>query len=177
MTAADRFETARLRAERLGPADLAALYQMHRDPLVMATLGGVRSDEETRKYLRVNMEHWARHGFGVWMLRTLVDGIFVGRCAIRHLEVEGRDELELAWALVPERWGQGYATEAARAMVELARTRLGLGDLVALTLPDNLASRRVMERVGGVHERDVVHAELQHVLYRFRAPLVPGVAG
>ena len=76
------------------------------------------------------------------------------------------NEVEAGWAIVPKRWGEGLATELARASVSTAFEQLGLGEVVAFTLPDNAASRRVMEKVGLTYERDIEHAGLPHVLYR-----------
>ena len=63
----------------------------------------------------------------------------------------------------------GLATEISKAMVKLAFKQLGLESLVAFTLPNNLASRRVIEKVGGKYERNIVHAGESHVLYQLHA--------
>jgi [ribosomal protein S5]-alanine N-acetyltransferase len=136
---------------------------------VAATLGGVRSEAETCEWLDSNLEHWERHGFGLWLFRDREDGTLVGRGGLRRYELEGVDEVELAYTVVSERWGRGYATEIARAVVDLGAERLGIRDVVAFTLPTNVASRRVMEKAGFAYERDIVHFGLPHVLYRRRA--------
>jgi ribosomal-protein-alanine N-acetyltransferase len=141
---------------------------MHRDPQMMKTLGGLRSEEQTREYLQVNLDHWERHGFGLWLLREAECSAVVGRSAIRHVDIEGQPEVELAYALLPNHWRRGLATEVARAMLELAFSELRLRELVAFSLPDNVASRRVMEKSGGTYEREVLHGGRRHVLYRFR---------
>ncbi len=74
--------------------------------------------------------------------------------------------VELPWSVLPKLQRRGFATEAARAALGVA-LGLGLGPLVALTLPDNRASRGVMEKVGLRYEREVEHAGLPHVLYGF----------
>jgi ribosomal-protein-alanine N-acetyltransferase len=143
----------------------------------MATLGGIRSDEETGLLLARNLEHWERHGFGLWVLRDENDGRFAGRAGLRHVRVGGADEVELAYALMPEFWGRGLATEIVGAILSLAFGRLGLPEVVCFTLPTNAASRRVMEKAGFTFERDVIHADLPHVLYRIAAPgRAPGEA-
>ena len=168
MDAVDRFDTERLLAERLRATDYADLCRMNQNPRVMETIGGLRSDETTREYLRKNLEHWDRYGFGVWILRTKGDGMFVGRSALRHADVDGNDETEIGYALMPEYWGLGLATEISHAMLQIAFERLGLTEVVALVSPSNVASRRVVEKVGGSYERDIVHAGLPDVLYRIR---------
>jgi RimJ/RimL family protein N-acetyltransferase len=135
----------------------------------METLGGLRSDDQTREYLEQNLAHWDRHGYGLWLLREAQSGAFVGRSAIRHLSVGGNDEVEIGYALMPEYWGRGLATEVSRKMVRIAFDQLRLhGKLVAVTLPNNVASRRVIEKADGVFERNIVHADLPHALFRFR---------
>jgi RimJ/RimL family protein N-acetyltransferase len=165
----ETFRTARLTADRLRAEDLGALCRMHQDARTMATLGGLRSDADTQEWLYRNLDHWDRYGYGLWMFRDPADGRFIGRAGLRHVDVEDRDEVELAYAVMAEFWGQGLATEAAEAIVTLGFERLGLADLVAFTLPTNRASRRVMERVGFHFERDIVHAGLPHVFYRCAA--------
>lgn len=163
----EHLATERLRIDRLRASDEADMQRMHAEASVMRTLGGVRSAEQTRDYLQKNLEHWERHGYGLWILRSRDGGQFMGRSAIRHVHVGGNDEIELGYGLMPEHWGHGFATEAARALVKLAFSSLGLTTLVAFTLTDNLASRRVMIKAGGTYERDVVHAGQPHALYRF----------
>jgi RimJ/RimL family protein N-acetyltransferase len=138
---------------------------MHRDPRVMATLGGLRSDEESARYLRDNLDHRDRYGYGIWAFRNKSDGRFVGRAGLRNTHVGGEEEFELAYALVPDLWNKGLA----RVILKVAFEDLGLIDVVCFTLPANRASRRVMEKAGFEYERDVVHAGSPHVLYRITA--------
>jgi Acetyltransferase (GNAT) domain len=118
--------------------------------------------------------HWDRYGFGQWLLRERITGAMVGRGGLQLTFVAGCNEVEVGWAIIPERWGQGLATELAVAAVEVAFDDLGVGELVAFTLPDNIASRRVMEKAGFTYERAIVHFGLPHVLYRRTAGLPPG---
>jgi RimJ/RimL family protein N-acetyltransferase len=123
------------------------------------------------------VEHWGSHGFGLWLLRDRATGEMVGRGGLEHTIVEGSDEIEVAWAIVPERWGEGLATELALASIELAFEELALEEIIALTLTHNARSRRVMDKTGFVYERDVEHAGLPHVLYRRRKPVNLGSLG
>lgn len=168
----DTFTTPRLHAERVAPAHLPEIRRMHRDARVMATLGGVRTEDQTHAYLARNLEHWERYGFGLWIVRTAARDAVVGRACVRHLDVEGTPEIEIGYAFYPEWWGQGLATEVANRCLAIGRFELGLDSLVAITRPANEGSRRVMEKVGMAYERDVTHAGVPHVLYRtgLRAP-------
>ena len=138
------------------------------DPDVMATLGGVRSESESWELLRSGLDHWARNGFGPWVFHTRETGEAVGGAALRRVEIEGQEEVEVGYRVAAPWWGRGIATEMASALVGVARDRLGLEEIVAFTLPFNLASRRVMEKVGFTYERDIEWAALPHVLYRRR---------
>ena len=82
---------------------------------------------------------------------------------------DGQPEIEVAWTVVPERWGKGLATELGAASLEVA-AGLGLDDIVAFTLPHNTASRRVMEKLGFVYEKTAPYKVYgDHVLYRRRS--------
>ena len=110
----------------------------------MALLGGVRDKAGTVAYLEMNVKHWADHGFGMWMLRDAASSAVIGRAILRHLDVEGVDEVEVGYGFMPDYWGRGLATEIALACVRIGFDRLGFGSLVAITTPENLASQRVM---------------------------------
>jgi RimJ/RimL family protein N-acetyltransferase len=164
----DRLETSRLVGERLREEHFDYQRALDSDPDVMATLGGVRSESESWELLRSGLDHWARNGFGPWVFHTRETGEAVGGAALRRVEIEGQEEVEVGYRVAAPWWGRGIATEMASALVGVARDRLGLEEIVAFTLPFNLASRRVMEKVGFTYERDIEWAALPHVLYRRR---------
>jgi RimJ/RimL family protein N-acetyltransferase len=164
----DSFSTVRLAAERLTPDHLPEVRRMHRDAAVMAQLGGVRDDAQTNAYLARNLQHWTDYGFGLWILREAGGGDPVGRAVLRHLLVEGVDEVEVGYAFYPAFWGQGLATEVATACLELGRGELHLGTIVAVTSPGNLASQHVLTKVGLVYERDFTHEGARSALFRTR---------
>ena len=101
----------------------------------------MRDEAATLAYLERNLAHWATYGFGVWMLRDGDQGTLIGRAVLRHLDVEGADEVGRL-RVCPECWGRGLATEVASAGVRIARDGLGLPSVVAVTLPGHRASRR-----------------------------------
>lgn len=122
-------------------------------------------EDEVRRVLEGDVDHWAEHGFGPWAVLARAGGGFRGRVGLRRTSIEGRRAIELAWTIDPDSRGEGLAPEAAGAAVELAR-ELGVERLVAMTLPRNLASRRVAEKLGMTPAGAIVHAGLPHVLYR-----------
>ena len=132
----------------------------------MALLGGVRDTAGGVAYLEQNVKHWTDYGFGLWMLRDAPSGEMIGRAILRHLDVEGVDEVELGYGFMPDYWGKGLATEIARELVRIGRDELGLRSLVAITTAPNLASQHVMLKIGMIHERDIIHAGISHLLFR-----------
>jgi RimJ/RimL family protein N-acetyltransferase len=162
----DSFSTSRLWAERLTPAHLPDLRQMDQNERFMAHLGGVRNEAATLAYLERNLAHWAAHGFGIWMLRDRDQPALIGRAVLRHLDVEGADEVEVGYGFYPEFWGRGLATEVACACVQIGRAQLGLPSVVAVTLPTHRASQRVMLKAGLAYEREIIHEGQPLVLFR-----------
>jgi [ribosomal protein S5]-alanine N-acetyltransferase len=164
-----RRDTARLLLTRLQAADFDDLHAMHSDPQVMATLGGVRSRDETQRVLDLLVSNWETDGFGYWLARERASGGFAGRGGLRRVRLEGRPEVEVGYALMPAYWGRGLATELARESVRVAFAELGVRELVCFTLPINRASQQVMQRAGFRYAGDTVWADLPHVLYRLSA--------
>jgi ribosomal-protein-alanine N-acetyltransferase len=172
VTGVERIETARMVAERLQPAHQADLYVLLGDPRVARTLWpgpSLPSEAQLLHSLADKLDHWARHGFGLWLLRDRATGAVVGRGGLQHTRVGGQEEVEAGWAIAPDRWGEGLATELAHACTAVAFGELELKEIVAFTRPTNLASRRVMEKSGFAYERDVTYQGLAHVLYRVSA--------
>ena len=165
LAAPEHFETARLRAYRLQLEHFALLLAMHQDPVTMATLGGVRSEQQTRDYLQRFLDHWEENGFGMWVLYDRQQQ-FVGRAALRRMELGGQMEVEVGCALLAPFWRQGLASEIIGALVSIVFERLRLPDLVGFALPENRASVRILEKLGFRYEKDIVHAGRPHVLYR-----------
>ena len=121
--------------------------------------------EECDAWAAGKAAHWAAHGFGPWL--WLDAGRAVAHGGLSFTVADRRAEVEIGWFVARERWGQGLATQIARAALDLAAER-GIEGVVAFTRTDNVASGRVMEKAGMRREREFEHAGLPHVL--FRAP-------
>lgn len=113
--------------------------------------GGSRGPAD---WIRWNIDNYARHGFGLWVLETH-DGEFVGDCGLTMQDVEGVDLVEGGWHVRADRRRRGYAAEAAAAVRDRARD-LGVEHLVAIIRPHNVASQGVARRIGMSLERSVV---------------------
>ena len=167
----DQLLTARLVCVRPAPEHADDLSTLLRDPRVARTLfatAAAPTEAEVVANLAAKQAHWERHGFGLWMLYDRESGAIVGRGGLQHTIATGCDEIEVGWAIVPERWGEGLATELALTSVEAGFGTLELTELIAYTLVDNVASRRVMEKAGFSYERGMQHVGRPHVLYRRR---------
>lgn len=140
---------------------------MDSDAEYMALLGGPRSAVDTRAYMAKNLRHWDDYGYGLWVLRDDA-GDIAGRCVLRHLDVDGVDEVELGYGFHTRYWGRGLATEVAKELLRLGRTELRRPSIVAITRAVNLGSQRVLIKTGLVHERDIVHEGVPHMLFRSR---------
>jgi RimJ/RimL family protein N-acetyltransferase len=141
-------ETERLLIRSVVAADAVALAALWSDPDVTRHLGGPR-DAET---VRANVERDARTlpaaRLDLWTVIERSSGRLIGSCGLLEKEVDGRAETELVYVLASSAWGQGYATEAGRAIRDHAFHRLGLVRIIALIDPANAASAGVAEKVG-----------------------------
>jgi RimJ/RimL family protein N-acetyltransferase len=161
-----RLVTPRLVGRPLSPGDFDDLYRLHRDEKVLAPFGASPSSrEETQEFLERKLAHWGEHGFGIWMFRDEA-GAFVGRCGIHRWTFEHVREVELGYIVRSDLWSLGYATEIGKAVVQHAFGELGLPRLVGFTKPDNVASRRVLEKLDFVYDRAFVNDGEESVLYR-----------
>lgn len=171
-------ETARLRLRMFRAAD-ADDYQrlIHGDPDVMRYLpGGVpRSRDRTEASIAAIVEHWDQYGFGLWAVETKNGKEYLGNCGLMTVP-NMADTVEVAYALGKPYWGKGIATEAARASLRFGFEHLRLEQIVALAFPPNVASQRVMDKIGmcraGITDR---YYQTDLVLYTLaRADFRPG---
>jgi ribosomal-protein-alanine N-acetyltransferase len=150
------------------PGDAPALNTLMSDPEVARWLrpsdvSGPFTLEECETMAVKDAAHWGAHGFGPWLAW---DGdMCAGRCLLKHSIVGGRSEVEIGWAVASRYWGRGVGTAMGRHALAVGAER-GIASLVAYTRVDNVASRRVMEKLGLRNERDFEYAGYPHVLYR-----------
>jgi [ribosomal protein S5]-alanine N-acetyltransferase len=122
-----------------------------------------------RERLRVQSAQHARDGYTLWVWRELDSGELIGQIGLQPTEVEGEPAVEVGWSVAPERWGEGFATEAARASIAWGFDRAGLEEIVSFAMIENAASLRVMEKLAMSYEREFLRAGLPHSLYRIRS--------
>ena len=168
-------ETPRLTLRHLEPADLAPLFALYRDPEVRRYFpDGTRTLEETREELEWFLHGHPRHPeLGLWATVERATGAFLGRCGLLPWTIDGVEEVELAYLIDKARWGEGFATEAAHAIVAHARDALRLERLIAFVMPGNGASARIAVKAGMAFEREYTDEYgLCHVYARSLRPPV-----
>jgi len=171
--------TTRLRLRRWHPEDRPPFAALNLDPAVMEHFPAPISRTESDALADRIETHFDRHGFGLWAVEIPGVSPFAGYVglSIPSFQAHFTPAVEVGWRLARDCWGQGYATEGARAALGFAFERLGLKEIVSFTVPANLRSRRVMERIGMTHtpSDDFDHPLLaenhplrRHVLYRIK---------
>jgi RimJ/RimL family protein N-acetyltransferase len=127
--------------------DLDAMAGLLGDPSVMAFYPAPKTRAEAQAWIHWNQDNYAEYGYGLWIIETH-EGDFLGDCGLTWQEINGRQELEVGYHVRADRQGQGLATEAAMACRDYARSMIGVDHLVAIIHPDNVASRRVAQKLG-----------------------------
>ena len=172
-------ETERLVLRRWKPSDRNLFAQINADPRVMEFMPGVLSPMESDRLVDRVEAHFAQHGYGPFAAQTRSEGLFIGFIGLSVPAFQARFTpcVEIGWRLAVDHWGKGLATEGARAAVRYGFESLGLQEIVSFTVPANVRSRRVMEKLGMTHDAadDFDHPGLppghplrRHVLYRLR---------
>jgi len=173
--------TARLLLRPWRDDDAVAFAAMSADPEVMEFLPPLTSRAAVDAWAARLEAHWRERGFGRWAVEIPGEVAFIGIVGLATIPFEAHftPAVEVVWRLARAHWGRGYATEAARAALGHGFGTLGLEEIVAVTVPGNRRSRRVIERLGMSRDpaEDFDHPSLpdgplkRHVLYRARKSL------
>lgn len=179
--------TDRLFLRRWRPEDREPFAALNADPRVVEFLPGPLSRTESDERAARMEAHFQEHGFGLWAVEIPGVATFAGfvGLSVPRFEAHFTPCVEIGWRLAAPYWGRGYATEGARAALEFGFDHLHLDQIVSFTVPDNVRSRRVMEKIGMTHDPadDFDHPNLpeghrlrRHVLYRIALPMtsIPG---
>lgn len=149
-------ETKRLILRHQVITDLDDLWALYCDPEITKYIPDApRSREEAKEELEWHMNGHPRHpDLGLWATIHKETGNFTGRCGLLPWTIDGQNEVEVAYTIAREHWGQGLATEAARAILHYGFEKLNLSRLISLIDSENIASRRVAEKIGMAFERE-----------------------
>jgi len=149
-------ETARLILRPFRADDVDLMAELMANPDFMRFSLGVYSREQTTAFVE-KVINWQRDGLpSQFALVTRSSGTLVGYCGFFNQVVDEIGEIEIGYRLHPARWNQGLATEAATAVRNHAFRDLGLPRVISLIHPDNIASRRLAEKIGLTHEKETV---------------------
>jgi len=157
-------ETERLILRRLTMDDLAAMVTVVCDPEVMKYSDGVLQPAGVKHLLQDTIRNqYGKHGFGHWAVVERETGAVAGYCGLsREMNRCGDDEGELGYRLARTYWGQGYATEAARAAIAAGFEAFELARIVAIVDPANIPSVAVLEKLGMSFEREITFPWYDH---------------
>ncbi len=144
--------TPRLGIRKLVRADAEALYQLHANQKVQEFTGKpvISSFEDitnaVRKMIDETLTNYKKYGYGRWMVTLKESGQVIGWNGLVYRENIG--QVDLGYRFHPDYWGNGYATESSRAILDYGLHELGLSQIIAITMKENTSSIRVLEKVG-----------------------------
>lgn len=157
-------ETRRLRLRQFKPNDTDELYRIYSNPKLFKYMSNEKPLQwrQTNELISLLIENWEYFGFGVWAVVYKKHQKLIGHCGFKFLE--NTREIQLGYLLLESYWGVGLGTEAASASLRYAFEVAKLDRIVAIAKPENIASRRVMEKVGMNYEKDAYYYN-NHVVY------------
>lgn len=176
-------ETDRLILRTWKKEDVEPYYQINQDPKVIEFLRGPLTIEQCRDFTVAANRHQDELGYTLWAAELKENGALIGFIGLNDHDFFAASNLpftphiEVGWRLGSQYWGRGYATEGAMASLEYGFNTVGLPEIISFTVPQNLRSIRVMERIGMKRDiqGDFQHPKLEpnhrlskHVLYRIR---------
>jgi RimJ/RimL family protein N-acetyltransferase len=173
----DSLTTARLTLRRWRASDRIPFQQINADPRVMEFMPALLTPDKSDDLITRIEQHFQQHNFGLYATELIESGAFIGYIGLNipSFEAPFMPAVEIGWRLAFDHWGRGLATEGAHAVLQHAFETLRLRSIVSFTVPQNQRSRRVMEKLGMVYDRNADfdhprlpegHALRQHVLYR-----------
>ncbi len=178
-------KTERLLLRRWRKADIGPFATLNADSRVMRFLPAPLSREESDALVERIERHFEENGFGLWALETLESGSFIGFVGLSKPRFQAffTPCVEIGWRIAFDSWNRGYATEGALAALDFGFRVARLPEIVSFTSSANVASRRVMEKIGMSRDpgEDFDHPSIplgsplrRHVLYRKSSDVGPG---
>jgi [ribosomal protein S5]-alanine N-acetyltransferase len=141
-------ETKRLFLREMTLCDVDDLLEVFSEPEVMQFYPQLFDRQMTQSWIELNIQRYARNGFGLWGLISKENDKLIGDCGLVVQQVDGIEMVEIGYHVRYDLWGRGLATEAAQACRDYGFYQLGFDTLISLINPSNTASRRVAEKNG-----------------------------
>jgi len=157
--------TERLLLRKFILPDIEALAAVLGDPLFMDFYHAPLDRQGVERWIARNQQRYQSDGHGLWAMVLRDSDELIGDCGCIVQEVEGRNEIEVGYHVRRDLWGNGYATEAARACMQYAFTRLGATRVFSMIRPENRSSRRVAEKNGMACEKTIFWHGFDHCIY------------
>jgi RimJ/RimL family protein N-acetyltransferase len=167
-------ETSRLILREYRRDDADALSRVLSDPETMRFYPAPYDRAGVEDWIARSVRRYAEHGHGLWAMVLKASGEMIGDCGLTVQNVDGADEIEIGYHVRRDLWGQGLATEAARACRDFGFARLPAERLISLIRPENLPSRRVAEKNGMTVWKEVTWRNMPHVVYAIRREQATG---
>jgi RimJ/RimL family protein N-acetyltransferase len=170
-----RLETPRLILRQWQKSDYAPYIQLNADEIVMEYFPSILSTEQTIAQIGRIISHIDKYGYGFFAVERKDNGQFIGFTGLAHVNFESYFTpcMEVGWRLSRENWNHGFATEAAKACIDLGFEQLGIKDIYSFTSVHNERSERVMQKIGMEKIGTFVHPHIaegdflkEHVLYK-----------
>jgi len=167
-------ETQRLRFRHQVITDLDDLWALYCNPNITKHIPDApRSREEAKEELEWFMNgHPRHHELGLWATIYKGTNKFIGRCGLLPWNIDGQNEVEIAYTIAEEYWGQGLGTEAAQAILQYGFERLNLSRLICLIDPENIGSQRVAENIGMTCEKEGRDDMGSFLIYAINKPAI-----
>ncbi len=157
--------TPRLLVRQFEPGDVDALHALYGNPVVVRWVDTRTplTREQCERWIEISIANYRTKGYGASAVVESGSSVFVGCCGIVH--APDRDQPEIIYAIVPERWGLGLAGEVVPAMLRYGLEQLGLPCILATIAAENAASRHIVEKAGMVLERVEHHDDGDVMVY------------
>lgn len=160
-------ETPRLVLREFARGDAQYLSPILANPQVMRfSTSGCLTQEQTQEKIDIFTISYKTYGFGKWAVFLKETNQLIGYCGIAVEEIDGKQETELGYRLSEKYWGQGLATEAAKATLDYGLNQLKLPYILAVVEPANIASVRVIEKLGMEYQRQTLFYGLDMSIYQ-----------
>ncbi len=158
-------ETRRLILRKMEKDDTEALLGIFSDPIAMRYFGIIFDRAKMDEWVKSNLEHQKRYGFSLYSVILKDNDELIGDCGLETDTIDGQTIVGIGFDFNSSYWGNGYATEAALAVLEYGFTRFNFECISGWIDPDNKPSQRVAERIGMAVERYVMRGKKKYALY------------
>lgn len=161
-------ETPRLILREFCAEDVDALARVISDPETMRFYTAPFVRRKVEEWIERNRRRYSKDGHGLWAMILKTSGELIGDCGLVVQEIDGANEIEIAYHVRRDQWGQGLATEVARACRDFGFAHFPVERFISLIRPEHLASRRVAEKNGLTVWKEVDRFGFPHLVYAIR---------